>query len=231
MSDTTGNEENNISSSELEAAKREAELAKKEAELARKEAELIKKEADGAGNNSGLKKKGGGKKVVAITACSVVFVAMVVVIVYLLNMKGIIQLNKDTEDVDQIPNSVVTEDNVEEIMQGINDENLTPPGSYELSMTTEWTFKNGDAVSEDAFIENVKDNQNSVYVTIVIRDTGEEIYKSPILKRGSHIENIKLDKALEKGLYDCVCTYHLLNKEETADESTTKIALKIKVKK
>lgn len=218
-------EENNTSTSELQEAKREAELAKKEAELAKKEAELARKEAESAKNNPG-KGKGGKKKVVLIVVLAIVILALAAVIIFLLLRKGTASVTKD----DTVPNTIVTKDNVDEVMKDL-DKEMTPVGSYELSMTTTWNFKNGSAISKDAFIENVETNPNSVYATIEIADTGEQIYKSPVLQRGSHVENIKLDAKLKKGTYDCVCTYHILNDAETDETSSTRVTMTVIVKK
>lgn len=108
-------------------------------------------------------------------------------------------------------NLVVTPDNVEEIIASIKEEERTPIGAYEVSMTSQWEFKDGEAISKNAYVENCPRNNNEVYFVVKLEDTGEEIYKSPYIPVGSSLENIMLDTNLKKGTYKAVLTYYLVD--------------------
>ena len=147
------------------------------------------------------KKKGGR---IALIICIIVIAALCIII-YLL-------LNKD-EDKKERRDVVVNEDNVEEI-------------SYQVTMNSTWYFENGTASSNNAYVENAEANENAVYFDVVRSDTDKTIYESPIIPVGKHLNNIKLDKKLSAGTYDCVMTYHLLDDEEESI-STVRVNLEI----
>ena len=123
--------------------------------------------------------------------------------------------------------AIVTSDNVDEIIADMQEDKVDP-GMYEVTMNTTWDFSDGDSASSNAYVENSTANSNDVYFDIVRSDTGEEIYSSPIIPIGSHLEDITLDKSLDKGEHACVLTYHLLDENEE-EESTLMINLTIRV--
>ena len=44
-------------------------------------------------------------------------------------------------------------------------------------------------------------------VSIIVDNTEEEVYASKFLKPGTYIENVKLDKVLEKGTYSATAYF------------------------
>lgn len=112
-------------------------------------------------------------------------------------------------------NRVVTPDNVEEIISQMEEEAHVPAGSYEVSMSPAWVFPDGKSAATDAYVENSTANTNTVYFTIALSDTSEDIYRSPYLTVGSALldGDIKLDTPLSKGLYEAIITYHLVDDE------------------
>ena len=122
-------------------------------------------------------------------------------------------------------NVVVTPDNVDEILTDMNGQ-AKKPGTYEVTMNTTWNFDRGDKASSDAYVENSTSNTNAVDFDIVLSETGETIFKSPVIPVGSHLENITLDKVLEKGKHACVLTYHLLDDNGTV---TSKLNLNLTI--
>lgn len=157
----------------------------------------------------------GGK--IAIAVCVVVIVALLGIVIYLL-------LGKKEEPVRR--NVVVNKDNVDEVLEQLEDP--VPAGSYEVKMNSTWNFARGDAPSDNAYVENVEANTNSVYFDVTRTDTDETIFESPILPVGSHLENITLDSSLPAGTYDCLVTYHLLDENEES-VSTVKLTLTINI--
>jgi hypothetical protein len=61
-----------------------------------------------------------------------------------------------------------------------------------------------------------------------LADTEENIYSSPVLPIGSHLEDITLDKELEDGTYDCVMTYTLVDEDQNP-LSSVRVSLTIVV--
>ena len=83
-----------------------------------------------------------------------------------------------------------------------------------FSINTSPVFLNGTSKG-NLLIENPGNNAKLLKISILIDDTGEEIYSSNYLKPGTYIENVKLDKVLEKGTYDATA-YFSAYTEDTA---------------
>jgi hypothetical protein len=109
---------------------------------------------------------------------------------------------------------VANERNVREVVRALDEAEQVPVGSYEAVMNSDWRFADGDSASENAYVENVPENTNDVYFDVQLADTGETIYESPVIPRGSHLNQIKLDKHLEQGTYDAVLIYHLIDENQ-----------------
>lgn len=164
------------------------------------------------------KGKKGGKTLLII--CVVVIVVLLGVIAVLLSKK---------QD-EPKRNVVVNEDNAEEVAQNLLNEETVAPGTYEVTMNSTWKFKDGKSASDNAYVENATVNTNDVYFDVQMSDTGEVIYESPVIPRGSHLEEITLKKDLDAGTYDCVLTYHLIDEDQNT-VSTLTMGLTIEVEK
>lgn len=108
-------------------------------------------------------------------------------------------------------NVVVTEENIQEVIDNMKEEDKTPIGSYEVAMTTKWHFPDCKSISEDAYVENSVANTNTVFFTVALANSTEEIYKSPYIPVGSSLSNIALDCSLSAGFYEGIVTYHLVD--------------------
>jgi hypothetical protein len=179
--------------------------------------------------DTGKNSKKGGKTglIIGITLAVIVILALVGVIIYLVVSKGkesepaqeaAEETMPDQNDNVERPRDVlVTEDNVEEVLGQLREEDYTEPGYYTVTMNYEWHFPSGDAESTDAYVENVAGNTNDVYFDVYLADDEENvIYKSPIIPRGGHIRDFKLDTPLEKGTYDCICEYNLVDENQNS---------------
>ena len=124
-------------------------------------------------------------------------------------------------------NVVVNNSNVDDVLVDMGDTKLVEPGYYTVTMNNEWHFADGIAASEDAYVENVESNTNDVYFDIFLNsDKDNAVYKSPVIPRGSYLEEITLDKDLDPGTYDCVCIYHLIDDEQnTVDTLNVAVTL------
>ncbi len=168
--------------------------------------------------------KGGNGLKIAIAVGVVVIIALLGVIIFLLVGKG-------NADEPEKRNVVVSQDNVEEVVEEMAAEPAVQQGYYEASMNTTWTFATGSDVSEDAYVANVEGNTNDVYFDVVLaEDEDQVIYKSPVIPRGSELKEIALDTPLDAGTYDCVCIYHLVDDEQKT-VSTLRVGITIIVNK
>lgn len=179
-----------------------------------------------------MKEKGSGQAskaqkkyhLLVLAGVAVVIALLVVVIVLLLN-------GRRGKEEEPKRNVVVTQDNAEAVIAEMTEEEYVAPGYYSTAMTTTWHFESGDAVSEDAYVANRIENTNDVYFDVFLADDETEaILKSPIIPRGSEMNNISLDKSLDAGTYDCVTVYHLVDEEQNT-VSTLRIGLTIVVEK
>ena len=109
---------------------------------------------------------------------------------------------------------LVNEQNAEQIAEALIEEERVPVGSYEVVMNSTWRFPDGSAPSENAYVENVPENTNDVYFDVQLADTGETIYESPVIPRGTHLNQITLNRDLDAGSYDCLLIYHLIDEEQ-----------------
>ena len=153
-------------------------------------------------------------------------ILFILIIVLLLGIVLFCTLNKEEEEK---RNVVVNKDNAEEVAEQMLGEDYVEPGYYTVSMNTNWHFSKGDAVSDDAKVNNLAENTNDVYFDVYLSDDeNEAIYKSPVIPRGGYLEKIALDKPLDRGTYDCVIVYHLVDEaQETI--STLRVAFTITV--
>lgn len=173
-------------------------------------------------SNKATGKTGENKNKKIIIASAVIIIILLVIIAFL--------AFRGSED-EPKRNVVVTQDNVEEVTDEMINQKYVEPGYYNVEMPMEWHFKTGDAVSEDAYVKNVEENTNDVYFDVFLADDeSESILESPVIPRGSEMDNVALDKPLEKGTHDCVMVYHLIDKEQST-VSTLRVGFKIIVEK
>ena len=151
--------------------------------------------------------KKGGKITSSIIILVFIILVMAGVITYLL------MSHRPAEE--ERRNVVVTPDNAEEIIQQMENDEYVAPGYYTVTMNFDWYFESGDAVSSNAYVENVLGNTNAVYLDLfLVEDRENAIYKSPVIPVGSSLQDIVLDTSLDAGTYDCVAVYHLVDDEQ-----------------
>ena len=162
------------------------------------------------------------------------------VIIIILLVVVIVLLTRNSEEVSEEPENstvatseeprrsvVLTEDTADDALDEMLQGNYVEPGYYSVSMSTTWHFATGDSISEDAYVENLAENTNDVFFDVFLADNEEEaIYQSPILPRGSELNDIALDTVLSAGTYDCIMIYHLVDEEQNT-LSTLRIAFTI----
>lgn len=151
------------------------------------------------------------KRKLVLIILVLLLIAAIAVLVFLLTRKD--EKERDT---------VVTEENVEKIKQQLQEP--VEDGYYKTKMSVDWTFEDGKSVSSDAYVANSKDNTRKVYFEVNRSDTNELVYSSPYLPVGTELKEIKLDKDLPAGDYECVLTYHLVDDE---DEELTTVSVTV----
>ena len=166
--------------------------------------------------------KSRGKAIVIVFGA--VIIALLAAVVILLKQQGQPEADAETRR-----NVVVNEANAEEAAAEMASAEYVEPGYYMVNMATEWHFETGDAISDNARVDNLPGNTNAVYLDVFLEDNEDEpVYSSPVIPVGSFLGGIALDKPLDAGTYDCVAVYHLVG-EEQKTISTLRIAIRILV--
>lgn len=163
---------------------------------------------------------GKGTRVAFIGGGTVIAALLVTVIVLLVKGNGAVK--------DEVKrNVVVNSNNVEQVAEELIKEEYVAPGYYSTQMSTTWHFATGDAVSEDAYVKNDAGNTNDVFFDVFLASNEDEpILQSPVIPRGSELNEISLEKKLDAGTYDCVMVYHLIDDEQNT-VSTLRVAFTI----
>ena len=173
-----------------------------------------------------LGKGGIVKLVLAVSVTAVVITAIIFIFV-------IPRLNQQSDvgsltEASTPKRNVVTRDNVDEVIKQEVKDDIVAPQYYEVTMNTTWDFADGESASSNAYVANSTYNTTDVYFDVVLTDTEEIIYSSPVLPIGEYINDITLDKALDAGTYDCTVIYSLIDGEQNP-LSTVRVALTIVV--
>lgn len=157
-----------------------------------------------------LKEKNTGKQTNRVL---IVLLLILVAIIIFAGIVIFVLLSKENKEADNEKNKnfLVTEDNVDDVIQEMQETDTSVPASYDVKMNNSWYFEDGEAQSSNAAVSNYKTNNNTVYFDVILSDTGETVYSSPYLKVGDEIANFSLDKVLSAGEYKAICKYYILN--------------------
>lgn len=163
--------------------------------------------------------------IIGIIVSAVVVVTGVAVVAVLLLGKGGAQEGQLEQtagpESEKERRAVVTAENVEEIAEELftPTDNGDIPQSYTVTQNSEWHFPDGSSASTDAYVENVRDNETPVYFEVIVDETQQVVYSSPVLELGASISDFSLDEPLSKGEYVCTVLYHLVDDDQ--NELTT----------
>lgn len=160
------------------------------------------------GENPTQKSRKGGTRLVVI-GIVVVIAILIGVIAVLVN-----KLNNTTKVEQQEKKSVITAENIEEVLEDMEDLPDYIPKNYTVTQSSDWVFPDGSSESTNAYVENSTDNETPMYFDLQVDKTGDIVYSSPVLELGAKIQNFKLDKPLEKGTYECTIIYHLIDDDQ-----------------
>jgi uncharacterized protein (UPF0333 family) len=173
-----------------------------------------------ANNQSGSAKRG----FAIIIAFLVIIVILVGVIAFLLGRNTGGSDKESAESSNESSRVVMTEGSRvildAESAANVMDEmrNEVAEGMFECNMSMTWTFADGSAKSNDAYVANSTNNKYPIYFDVILKDTDEKIYSSPVLPVGSELTNFALDKDLDPGTYKATVMYTLIRDEQSQEE-------------
>lgn len=171
-----------------------------------------------ARNEAGTEGKKKNKTVIILAAIFVVVViALIGIIIYLLNRRDVVARNDDTRrEVAGSVRTVIDEDSANDVMDQMREE--VAEGMFECQMSMTWTFADGKAESQNAYVANSINNTHPIYFDVYMQDTEELLYSSPVLPVGTDLKNFKLDKELSAGNYQAIVMYSLLKDVDSQEE-------------
>jgi cytoskeletal protein RodZ len=167
-------------------------------------------------------KKGGGKGLIIGGVVLIVILLLVVIILLIARSQNNEQIPEaqpvsagTVESSAEDQRSVITAENAEEaVTEMLTGTPKNIPTSYTVTQNSDWNFHDGASASTNAYVENDPSNETPVFFDIVVDETGETVYSSPVLELGAKLESIKLDKELPQGTYPCTMTYHLVDDKQ-----------------
>ena len=192
---------------------------------------------------SGTAKNGAEKKnkltTVIIIVLAIVVLALVAVVVFLLGrgdkptagdqQTASGETSAPRREVAGSARMVLSEESAQSVVDEMRKE--VEEGMFECSMSFDWTFEDGESESKDAYVANSANNRHPIYFDVIIEDTNEVVYSSPVIPIGSQLTDFKLDKPLSPGKYRAICQYVLIDDEENqAEISRANFIIKITVK-
>lgn len=158
------------------------------------------------------------RKKSTIIAFAILSIALIVCIVLL--------FWKSKDKGNELDRGFVDNTNTDTVMEEMG--NKVAEGMFECNMTASWVFDDGKSESQNAYVANVKSNLHTLYFDVYDTSTNELLYSSPMLPVGTDIRNIKLEKELQKGEYDAVVMYTLVD-ENNKEVSTVGFNITISV--
>jgi hypothetical protein len=118
--------------------------------------------------------------------------------------------------------------NEEEIRKELDEK--VQEGMIRISMNTSPVFADGSSKGNLLIVNDVHNNYPQV-VFIVLKDTGEEIYRSGAIPVGSKVEQAALDTRLPAGTYECVAYFSNVDVETGAFLGTAGAEITITIQK
>ena len=99
----------------------------------------------------------------------------------------------------------------EEIQAELN--RVVEEGMFNISIASAVVI---DSVTKEgeARIENIAANHYHMQVDLTLKDTGEKIYSTKLIKPGFSVDTIKLEKDLAPGIYTVLATFSAITQEE-----------------
>jgi hypothetical protein len=175
-------------------------------------------------NGKGSNQNGSAKRgFVIIIFFLVIIIALVGVIAFLLGRNTSPSDNgseasneSSSREVVQASRVILDKESAANVMEEMRSE--VAEGMFECNMSMTWTFSDTTQPSKDAYVANSKNNTHPIFFDVVLNDTDEKVYSSPVLPVDSEITDIALDKSLDPGTYKATVMYTLLKDEESQEK-------------
>ena len=164
---------------------------------------------------------------VVIIVLSIIIVFLLCFVVYFLFFNKNNKTEKENKTTENVrPMIVQDSSDAEDIIKKFNEDSKDT--MYNCRMTSTWTFKNGKAKSEDAYVANTDFNHYPVYFEVQLNDTQEIIYTSSLIPVGYEVNGLTLEKDLPAGDYPATVVYHLMN-DDNQEVSSVGFTITIQV--
>lgn len=159
---------------------------------------------------------------------AIIFTVLIVIVIGLIiAMYFIMKNDKDATSNMKVESNVVTSKEDKSNLSFEEMQKKTDASKIGVKMNIKPVFQDGNSKG-NILLENTSSNGNSFTMSIVIEDTKETVYESGLIKKGTRIDEIKLDKNLEAGEYKAVAYFTAYNdKEEEQGTSGINITLNI----
>lgn len=102
-------------------------------------------------------------------------------------------------------------------------EDSAEKGNVHIRIYSETAFPEGTLKPGNTIIQNPPDSGGAIQVEIVLKDSGETVYKSEKLKEGASLYKLRLNRELNTGIHEAAAKIHVFDKEgkkETGGFST-----------
>lgn len=154
-----------------------------------------------------------------------VIILLVIVIVLLGVILAFIFLSKNGKEKEGPANNNFTTSIITEEGQDVGS---TDPGYFTIEM--DLVGQSNDGINFSGNIGNAYENTYPVYVTIVLDDTGEEVFRSGVIPIGSKMDGYTISKELGFGDHSAVVVFHQVDENDNTKEiSTVNVAYTLSV--
>jgi hypothetical protein len=143
-----------------------------------------------------------------------IIIAIIIVLLLIAIIILLILLLKKPEEEGRGSVRVVNEETAGTVMDDMRDE--VAKGMFECEMSMNWTVTGG--TQTDAYVGNSGANTYPIYFDVILDETNEVLYSSPVLPVGSNVAEFSLDKPLAVGKHKATVMYTLVEDVESQKE-------------
>jgi flagellar basal body-associated protein FliL len=145
-----------------------------------------------------------------------IIIAIIIVLLLIAIIILLILLLKKPEEEGRGSVRVVNEETAGTVMDDMRDE--VAKGIFQCEMSMKWFYPNGTLGESDAYVANSKENKYPIYFDVILEDTNETVYSSPVLPVGTNVSGFALDKELPAGNHRATVMYTLVEDVESQKE-------------
>jgi hypothetical protein len=150
------------------------------------------------------------------TTIIIITVIIIILLLFIIGLLLFLLLRKGEQDNRGSVRTVLNEQEAGTVMDDMLDD--VAKGMFECEMSMNWTFPDGKSKSSDAYVGNSTANRYPIYFDVILEDTGEIVYSSPVIPVGANVAEFALEKELPAGKYRAKVLYTLIEDEESQKE-------------